>query len=78
METLNITSEQIKKAEQKFNRLQNRFYTAISKMEEALEELPQKGNTARDCQKILIIDKIKELECALNGLCVEDFITESE
>lgn len=71
-----MTQEQLnlKFAEQKFNRVHNRFYTAISTMEEALNELPEKGNTEQESQKITILSKIKDVEHALTGLCVEDFL----
>ena len=68
------TKEDLKKAEQKFNRLHNRFYTAISIMEESLAELPQKGNTAEECQKVSLICAINDLEAKLNGLCIDDFL----
>ena len=68
------TKEDLKKAEQKFNRLHNKFYTAISIMEESLAELPQKGDTANSCQKINIIDSIKSIEYKLNGVCIDDFL----
>ena len=43
---LQPTKEELKKAEEKFNRLHNRFYTALSILHDATAELPQKGNTA--------------------------------
>ena len=74
MNTLQPTAAELKTAEQKFNRLHNRFYTAISTMENAIEKLPRKGNTPEECQKVAIIVAIKDLESVLNGLCVEDFL----
>ena len=68
------TKEDLKKAEQKFNRLHNRFYTAMSIMEESLAELPQKGNTAEECQKVSLICAINDLEAKLNGVCIDDFL----
>ena len=68
------TKEDLKKAEQKFNRLHNRFYTAMSIMEESLAELPQKGNTAEECQKVTLICAINDLEAKLNGVCIDDFL----
>ena len=63
-----------KKAEEKFNRLHNRFYTALSILHDATAELPQKGNTAEECQKVSLICAINDLEAKLNGVCIEDFI----
>ena len=34
------TKEDLKKAEQKFNRLHNRFYTALSILHDAISEMP--------------------------------------
>ena len=69
------TKEELKKAEQKFNRLHNRFYTALSILHDATAELPQKGNTPEECQKVSLICAINDLEAKLNGICIEDFIT---
>ena len=66
--------EELKKAEQKFNRLNNRFDTALSILHDATAELPQKGNTAEECQKLSLICAINDLEEKLNGVCIEDFI----
>lgn len=74
MKTIYVTTKEMKEAEQKFNRLQNRFYTAISIMEEVLEEMPQKGNTEEECQKVNILCSIKDLEYKLSGTTVEDFL----
>ena len=52
---LQPTKEDLKKAEQKFNRLHNRFYTALSILHDAISEMPQKGNTAEECQKVGLI-----------------------
>ena len=68
------TKEELKKAEQNFNRLHNRFYTALSILHDATAELPQKGNTPEECQKVSLICAINELEAKLNGVCIEDFI----
>lgn len=76
MERRNITPEQLEKAEQEFNRMQILFFASIQKMEEALEILPQKGDKPEFCQKMTIIDCIKRLEYALNGLCIEDLLEE--
>lgn len=61
-------------AEQKFNKVHQIFNDCILKMENELEQLPQKGDKPEFCQKLTIIDKIKKLEYALNGLCIEDFL----
>ena len=58
----------------KFNRLNNRFYTALSILHDATAELPQKGNTADECQKVSLICAINDLEAKLNGVCIDDFI----
>lgn len=76
METRQVTATEIKAAERKFNRLHNRFYTAISILEDAINEMPQKGDTFTDCQKINLINSIQELEYKLNGVCIEDFIND--
>ena len=68
------TKEELKKAEQNFNRLHNRIYTALSILRYAIEELPQKGNTPEECQKVGLICAINDLEAKLNGVCIEDFI----
>ena len=68
------TKEDLKKAEQKFNRLQNKFYTALSILHDATVELPQKGNTAEECQKVSLICAINDLEAKLNGVCIDDFL----
>ena len=68
------TKEDLKKAEQKFNRLHNRFYTALSILNYATAELPQKGNTPEECQKVGLICAINDLKAKLNGVCIEDFI----
>ena len=68
------TKEELKKADQKFNRLQNRFYTALSILHDAMSEMPQKGNTAEECQKVSLICAINDLEAKLNGVCIDDFI----
>ena len=68
------TKEDLKKAEQKFNRLQNRFYTALSILHDAMSEIPQKGNTAEECQKVTLICAINDLEAKLNGVCIDDFL----
>ena len=47
METISQpTKEDLKKAEQKLNRLHNRSYTALSILHDVISEMPQKGNTA--------------------------------
>ena len=71
---LQPTKEELKKAEEKFNRLHNRFYTALSILHDATAELPQKGNTAEECQKVSLICAINDLEAKLNGVCIDDFI----
>ena len=68
------TKEELKKAEQKFNKLHNRFYTALSILSDAISEMPQKGNTAEECQRVSLICAINDLEAQLNGVCIEDFI----
>ena len=68
------TKEDLKKAEQKFNRLHNRFYTALSILHDAMSEMPQKGNTAEECQKVSLICAINDLEAKLNGVCIDDFL----
>ena len=68
------TKEELKKAEEKFNRLQNRFYTALSILHDAMSEMPQKGNTAEECQKVSLICAINDLEAKLNGVCIDDFL----
>ena len=68
------TKEELKKAEQNFNRLHNRFYTALTILHDATSELPQKGNTPEECQKLSLICAINDLEAKLNGICIEDFI----
>ena len=72
----NLSNEEkeLKKAEEKFNRLHNRFYTALSILHDATAELPQKGNTPEECQKVSLICAINDLEEKLNGVCIEDFI----
>ena len=40
------TKKKKKKKEEKFNRIHNRFYTALSILHDATAELPQKCNTA--------------------------------
>jgi uncharacterized protein YaaR (DUF327 family) len=72
---MNDKQLKLKWAKQKFNRVNNRFYTAVSIMEEALNELPDKGNTEKESQKITILNKIKDVEHALTGLCIEDFLS---
>ena len=72
--TTQPTKEELKKAEQKFNRLHNRFYTALSILHDAITELPQKGNTPEECQKVGLICAINDLEAKLNGVSIEDFI----
>ena len=72
--TLQPTKEELKKAEEKFNRLHNRFYTALSILHDAMSEMPQKGNTAEECQKVTLIFAIYDLEAKLNGVSIEDFI----
>ena len=75
METISQpTKEDLKKAEQKFNRLHNRFYTALSILHDAMSEMPQKGNTAEECQKVSLICAINDLEAKLNGVCIDDFL----
>ena len=68
------TKEELKKAEEKFNRLNNIFYTALSILHDATAELPQKGNTAEECQKVTLICAINDLEAKLNGVCIDDFL----
>ena len=68
------TKEDLKKAEQKFNRLQNRCYTALNILYDAMSEMPQKGNTAEECQKVTLICAINDLEAKLNGVCIDDFL----
>ena len=68
------TKEDLKKAEQKFNRLHNRFYTALSILHDVISEMPQKGNTAEESQKITLICAINDLEAKLNGVCIDDFL----
>ena len=68
------TKEDLKKAEKKFNRLHNRFYTALSILHDVMSEMPQKGNTAEECQKISLICAINDLEAKLNGVCIDDFL----
>ena len=71
---LQPTKEELKKAEEKFNRLHNRFFTALSILHDAIAELPQKGNTPEECQKVGLICAINDLEAKLNGVYIEDFI----
>ena len=66
--------EDLKKAEQKFNRLHNRFYTALSILSDAISEMPQKGNTPEECQRVSLICAINDLEAKLNGVCIDDFL----
>ena len=75
METITQpTKEELEKAEQKFNRLHNRFYTALSILSDAISEMPQKGNTPEECQKVSLICAINDLEAKLNGVCIDDFL----
>ena len=71
---LQPTKEDLKKAEQKFNRLHNKFYTALSILHDVMSEMPQKGNTAEECQKVTLICAINDLEAKLNGVCIDDFL----
>ena len=38
-----------------------------------MSEMPQKGNTAEECQKVSLICAINDLEAKLNGICIDDF-----
>ena len=71
---LQPTKEDLKKAEQKFNRLHNRFYTALTILHDAISEMPQKGNIAKECQKVSLICAINDLEAKLNCVCIDDFL----
>ena len=68
------TKEDLKKAEQKLTRLRNRFYTALSILHDVISEMPQKGNTAEESQKVTLICAINDLEAKLNGVCIDDFL----
>ena len=68
------TKEDLKKAEQKFNRLHNRFHTALSILHDVMSEMPQRGNTSKECQKVGLICAINDLESKLNGVCIDDFL----
>jgi hypothetical protein len=76
MATKQFTRKEIERAERKFNSVQIRLINAVTKIETILDEIPQKGDTAQFCQKMNLIDKLKSFEYAINGLCIEDFITE--
>ena len=41
---------------------------------DAMSEMPQKGNTAEECQKVSLICAINDLEAKLNGVCIDDFL----
>ena len=48
---LQPTKEELKKAEEKFNRLHNRFFTALSILHDATAELPQKVIQRKNVRK---------------------------
>ena len=46
----------------------------ISKAEDVIQRLPDKGDKESDSQKICLINALNELEYTVNGVEVEDFI----
>ena len=68
------TKEDFEKAEQELNRLQDRFHAALNMLHDATLKMPQKGNTAEECQKVSLICAINDLEAKLTGICIDDFL----
>lgn len=67
-------TDQLQEAEREFNRISVKAAKLIYQLEELTADIPQKGNTPNECQKTNILSRIKDLENAFNGLCIEDFI----
>lgn len=63
----------MKNQEKKLNRVQKKATKLLDELYNLIEQIPQKGNTAEDCQKICISNAIYDLEHTFNGLSVEDF-----
>lgn len=63
----------MKTAEQKFNETIEKANELISELEDLFADMPSKGDTAKDCQRQLLYDKIKSLEHAVSGIAVDDF-----
>lgn len=66
--------EAIRNAEKQFDRTLKSVYTLIERIHNEIAVMPQKGDTAKTCQKINILDKLHCLEYAINGTCIEDFL----
>ena len=63
----------MKTAEELFNEATIEADKLISKLERVFADMPSKGDTGETCQRQLIYYKIKSLEHAISGICVDDF-----
>ena len=50
------------------------LYRLINDMKDALNALPQKGNTSQECQKSCILNSLSNLDNEVNGISLLDFI----
>ena len=69
---LNIFSDKTSQQRQ-FEQVVDKLRSQLKAMQETLELMPQKGNTAYDCQRQNIICTLLELDHEINGIELEDF-----
>lgn len=50
----------------------------ISEIEKLIQQMPQKGNTQSECQKLTLQQTINEFSYAVNGVEDSDFIVDND
>lgn len=69
-----MENKAVKQAEKLYDSVKSRAYSLIESLENLISEIPEKGLTPSDCQRMNIFCHIKELEYRINGLCIEGFL----
>lgn len=61
--------------QRQFEQTVDKFRSVISELEDILELMPIKGIVSEDCQRTFIQSKINSLDSAVNGVKLEDFVS---
>ena len=54
--------------------IKSSLHDLVTESENIIKSLPQKGDTARDCQRVTLLGATNQLERAINGLEHEDLV----
>lgn len=64
------------KAEKEFERVKSKLESLLEQMQDIVEDMPSKGSTSSECQRMTISIALNELDHCINGIELEDFITD--